>query len=75
MLTAVTDSPEIKQGLFPSPGQDTRQGKGKRKTDHQFAIATIIFSQNPKYQAAFALAKTAAEKAVWTRKIKNRLDT
>ncbi|KAF8066555.1 hypothetical protein FPV67DRAFT_1383271, partial [Lyophyllum atratum] len=75
LLTAISDSPEIKQGLFPSPGNDTRHGKGKRKTDHQFALATVIFSQHPKYQAAFALANTPAAKAVWTRKIKNRLDT
>ncbi|KAF8073402.1 hypothetical protein FPV67DRAFT_1666168 [Lyophyllum atratum] len=75
LLTAITDSPEIKQGLFPSPGNDTRHGKGKRKTDHQFALATVIFSQHPRYHAAFALANTPAAKAVWTRKIKNRLDT
>lgn len=73
LITAIEENDEIKQGLFPSPGQDTRKGNGKPKTDHQYALAVAIFAKHPDYSEAFDVAKTPKEKALWTRRIKNRI--
>lgn len=71
LLSAITDDAEIKQGLYPSPGQGTR--KVANKTDYQYAVARAIFAGHPTYKVAFARATTPKEKKLWGRKIKNRL--
>ena len=75
MITAISDDPEIKQGLFPSPGGNvsTQNGGGKPKTEHQWAICVALFKDHPVYSTSFALAQTAKEKEKWTIKIKNWL--
>jgi hypothetical protein len=75
LLTALTDDPVIKQGLFPSPGANvsTAQGGGKKKTDHHYALATALFATHPDYSAAFQLAQTSKQKSLWGLKIKNRI--
>jgi hypothetical protein len=75
LISAITDDPAIKQGLFPSPGANvsTSKGGGKPKTDHQFALAAALFSEHPKYCEVFKLATSSKERAVWAKWIKNRL--
>jgi hypothetical protein len=67
----------IKQGLFPSPGANvsTKKGGGKGKTDHQWAMCKVMFTNHETYGAAFAKVKTPKAKAAWALKIKNRLQT
>ncbi|KAF8158711.1 hypothetical protein BJ912DRAFT_866509, partial [Pholiota molesta] len=73
LINTINDDAEIKQGLFPSPGNDTRFGKGKPKSDHHWAIASSLFRDHPKYKETFSRATTPAQKATWATKIKNRL--
>jgi hypothetical protein len=75
LISAITDDPAIKQGLFPSPGANvsTSKGGGKPKTDHQFALAAALFSEHSKYCEVFKLATSSKKKAVWAKRIKNRL--
>src|SRR6266487_1782756 len=75
LIAAITDNPEIKQGLFPGVGSNvsTAKGGGKKKTDHQFALAENVFKDHPDYGRLFAQAQTVKEKGLWGRRIKNRL--
>lgn len=75
LLTALTDNPEIQQALYPDVGANvsTSRGGGKPKTDHQWELCVCVFKNHPKYGAAFALAKTKAQRTTWTNKIKNHL--
>ena len=77
LIAAITDDPLIKQGLFPSPGANvsTSKGGGKPKTDHHYAVALAIFGEHDVYKDTFALAKGPKEKAVWGKKVKNRIQT
>jgi hypothetical protein len=74
LLTALTDDPVIKQGLFPGQGGNasTVQGGGKKKIDHQYQLATAIFENHMKYSSQFKLATEPKQR---TNKIKNRLNT
>ena len=62
------DEPDIKQGLFPGQGVNvsTSKGGGKKKIDHQYALARIVFSEHPKYGEAFELAQDSKLKAMLT---------
>ncbi|KAH9976900.1 hypothetical protein BJV74DRAFT_781587, partial [Russula compacta] len=73
LIFAITDDATIKQGLFSSPGANvsTLKGGGKPKTDHQFVLAVILFSEHPKYCEVFKWATNSKEKAVWAKQIKN----
>lgn len=75
LITAITDNPIIKQGLFPSPGANvsTTKGGGLRKTDHHWALCREIFSHHQKYEEAFNAVSEAKEKAIWCGKVKNCL--
>lgn len=74
LLTAVTNNDEIRKGLFPPPSAEpNRKNGGKYKTDFQYQAAEALFKDNPEYSAAFNNATTAAQKAVWTTKIKNKI--
>jgi len=77
LISAITDNPIIKQGLFPSPGANvsTSKGGGKPKTDHHYAVALAIFGEHEAHGDAFRLATGPKEKAVWGKKIKNRIQT
>ncbi|KAL6301144.1 hypothetical protein BKA93DRAFT_752137 [Sparassis latifolia] len=77
LLTAIYEDAVIKRGLFPGPGQNasTTKGGGKKKTDHQYALAKALFSEHPLYSAAFLAAKAPKEMLSWGNKIKNRLRT
>jgi hypothetical protein len=77
LITAITNDPVIKQGLFPSPGANvsTAKGGGKPKTNHHYAVAQAVFGENADYQDAFNLATTPKDKAAWGKKIKNRIQT
>jgi hypothetical protein len=72
---AIEDSPVIKQGLFPLPGKNmtVAQGGSKPKTEYQWALAEILFSNHEKYKDIFSQAQTPSEKSLWSLKIKNRL--
>jgi hypothetical protein len=77
LISAITDDPIIKQGLFPSPGANvsTSKGGGKPKTDHHYAVALAIFGEHEAHRDAFRLATGPKEKAIWGKKIKNRIQT
>ncbi|KJA22275.1 hypothetical protein HYPSUDRAFT_109804, partial [Hypholoma sublateritium FD-334 SS-4] len=49
LIAAITDDPDIKQGLFPSPGANvsTTKGGGKRKSFWQRKLAEILFAEHP----------------------------
>ena len=73
MLAIITDSKEIKAGLFPGPGQhaSTKNGGGKPKTDHQFAIAKALWEKESFWPKGAAL--TTAVHTKICNKIKNCL--
>jgi hypothetical protein len=75
LISAITDDPSIKQGLFLSPGTNvsTLKGGGKPKMDHQYAVAVAMFSEHEKFGETFKLETGPKEKAVWAKQIKNRL--
>ena len=77
LISAITDDPVVKQGLFPSPGANvsTSKGDGKPKTDHHYAVALAIFGEHEVHQDAFRLATGPKDKAMWGKKIKNRIQT
>ncbi|KAJ3501484.1 hypothetical protein NLJ89_g9316 [Agrocybe chaxingu] len=78
LVAAITDNPDIKQGLFPSPGGNvsTAKGGGTKKITWQWQLAEIIFKDHKKYGAELrkALDDSGLQKA-WAEKIKNRLKT
>jgi hypothetical protein len=51
----------------------TVKGGGKKKTEHQYALAKEVFSEHPVYGEAFKAAKEPKMKTAWANKIKNRL--
>lgn len=51
----------------------TAKGGGKPKTDHHYAVALAIFGEHEAYHDAFKLAIGPKEKAVWGKKVKNRI--
>jgi hypothetical protein len=57
LLTVITKNPDIKKGLFPLAGNDTITGKGKPKTNHQYAITKAIFREYKHYKEVFLLPK------------------
>lgn len=75
LISAITDDAEIKQGLFPPPGANvsTKNGGGKPKTEHQWALCVALFTEHPIYGPSFALVESAKDKERWVNKIKNRL--
>jgi hypothetical protein len=75
LISAITDDAEIKQGLFPPPGANvsTKNGGGKPKTEHQWALCVALFTEHPVYSPSFALVESAKDKERWVNKIKNRL--
>jgi hypothetical protein len=81
LIAAITEDPDIKQGLFPSPGANSSSAKGggKTKTEWHWRLCDVLFSQHPDYAAAFSLAKNATgkpaakQRANWANKIKNRI--
>ena len=75
LISAITDDPIIKQGLFPSPGAhvSTSKGGGKPKTNHHYVVALVIFSEHSIYHDMFNLMMGPKEKAVWGKKIKNQI--
>ncbi|KAG1809535.1 hypothetical protein EV424DRAFT_1300903, partial [Suillus variegatus] len=44
LLSAITDDPDIKQGLFPSPGANLRTG-GKTKAAYHLVLCVILFKE------------------------------
>ena len=77
LISAITDDPIIKQGLFPSPGVhvSTSKGSGKLKTDHHYAVVLAIFSEHSVYRNTINLVTGPKEKTVWGKKIKNWIQT
>ncbi|RDX44580.1 hypothetical protein OH76DRAFT_1487018 [Lentinus brumalis] len=77
MLTAITDKQEIQDALYPPTGANasTKNGGGKRKTDHHWEICKTLFTDHSIYGEAFKIALNgkSADRKRWTRKIKNRL--
>lgn len=63
LITAITDDPDIKQGLFPPPGPNasSAKGGGKKKTLWQWKVAVAIFKEHPTYSTAFAAAYNCAD--------------
>jgi hypothetical protein len=51
----------------------TSKGGGKPKTDHHYTVALAIFGKHEAYRDAFKLATGPKEKAVWGKKVKNRI--
>lgn len=74
LVTALEDDNDIKQVLFPMPGEKAALSvAGKPKTEQQYKLAEILFKNHEKYGTAFTKATTPVDKAAWTLKIKNRL--
>ena len=64
LITAITDNPTIKQGLFPSPGANlsSPKGGGKLKTEYHQQLCDDLFTQHPEYLAAWLAVKNAKGK-------------
>ena len=82
LITAITDDPDIKQGLFPPPGPNasSAKGGGKKKILWQWKIAVAIFKDHPLYSTAFATAYNCTDPKLklklqtsWGEKIKNHV--
>ena len=74
LVTALEDNNNIKQVLFPMPGENVALSvAGKPKAEQQYKLAVILFKNHEKYGMAFTKATTLVDKAAWTLKIKNRL--
>ena len=80
LITAITDDPDIKQGLFPPPGPNalSAKGGGKKKILWQWKVAVAIFKDHPLYSTAFATAYNCTDpklkpklQTLWAEKIKN----
>ncbi|KAJ7587485.1 hypothetical protein C8J56DRAFT_1164966 [Mycena floridula] len=74
LIVAIEDDADIKQALFPPPGQGTLKTNGKPKTDSYLALAHAVFDDHPFYGPMLAGATTAAAKSGWVNKIKNKID-
>ncbi|KAJ7592469.1 hypothetical protein C8J56DRAFT_1044948 [Mycena floridula] len=74
LLTAIEESSAIKQSLFPAPGAMDLKVGGKGKGEFQAELANTLFEDHPDYMAAYAVARTPAQKAWWGEKVKNRLN-
>ena len=81
LINAISEDPDIKQGLFPAPGGNvsSSKGGGQKKTAWHWKLAEILFSDHAIYSSAFEKAasdkgkdKTKSQ-AIWGDKIKNRL--
>ncbi|KAJ3767428.1 hypothetical protein FB446DRAFT_775574 [Lentinula raphanica] len=73
MLTIILEDREIKMGLYPGAGQhaSTKNGGGKPKTDHQFAIAEALWKHESFWPQGKAM--TTKVRTQICNKIKNRL--
>ncbi|KAJ3713437.1 hypothetical protein C8R42DRAFT_545841, partial [Lentinula raphanica] len=49
LVNSILDNYKVKIGLYPGPGQhaSTKNGGGKPKTDHYFALAEALFINEP----------------------------
>ncbi|KAJ7595290.1 hypothetical protein C8J56DRAFT_1042390 [Mycena floridula] len=75
LIGAIEDDIDIKQGLFPPPGQGPLKTNGKPKTDYYIALARIVFANDPVYGPEFARAsKMPKGLSKWGDKVKNRLE-
>ncbi|KAJ7588957.1 hypothetical protein C8J56DRAFT_1078238 [Mycena floridula] len=75
LIGAIEDDIDIKQGLFPPPGQGPLKTNGKPKTDYYIALARIVFANDPVYRPEFARAsKMPKGLSKWGDKVKNRLE-
>ena len=81
LITAITDDPNIKQGLFPPPGPNasSAKGGGKKKILWQWKVAVAI-KDHPLYSTAFATAYNCTDpklkpklQTLWAEKIKSRI--
>ena len=78
LIAAITDDPDIKQGLFPAPGANasTTKGGGKRKSHWQRKLAEILFAEHPEFSAAYAHSQTQKSsklQGIWGERIRNRI--
>jgi len=54
LVTALEDDDDIKQVLFPMPGEKVALNvTGKPKTEQQYKLAKILFKNHKKYSTAF----------------------
>ncbi|KJA25909.1 hypothetical protein HYPSUDRAFT_1067108, partial [Hypholoma sublateritium FD-334 SS-4] len=78
LIAAITDDPDIKQGLFPGPGAhvSTAKGGGKRKSHWQRKLAEILFAEHPEFSAAYAHSqkqKSSKLQGIWGERVRNRI--
>ncbi|KAJ6621016.1 hypothetical protein B0H10DRAFT_1945654 [Mycena sp. CBHHK59/15] len=74
MVTSIEEDPLMRASLFPPIGSIKQEGV-KPKSDYQYRLAVILFSEHELYKDAFAKALIPKQKKAWFRKIKNRLKT
>jgi hypothetical protein len=81
-VNAILANPNIKQGLYPSPGGNmaSLNSGGNKKTVWQWKLAIELFEDHEDYKKAFSYTlncpngRTASQRqSVWGAKIKNRL--
>ncbi|THU76361.1 hypothetical protein K435DRAFT_879312 [Dendrothele bispora CBS 962.96] len=77
IIKEITDNPEIKQGLFPSPGTVVYDADGnivksnsKPKTEYHWKLARLVFEQDEKYEEVFeATTQTVAGQTNMIKKV------
>ncbi|THU88118.1 hypothetical protein K435DRAFT_866582 [Dendrothele bispora CBS 962.96] len=82
LINGITGNPEIKQGLFPSPGTVVHDQYGnivkansKPKTEYNWKLAKVVFEFDADYADVFMLTTGAtAGQNYWAGKIKNKLE-
>ncbi|KAF8190955.1 hypothetical protein K438DRAFT_1970707 [Mycena galopus ATCC 62051] len=74
LITAIEDSEETRESLFPGIG-GIKRGGGLPKTHYYDQLAVTCFEEHPTYEESFAKAVTPKQKKAWRLKIKNRIKT
>ncbi|THU79017.1 hypothetical protein K435DRAFT_811066 [Dendrothele bispora CBS 962.96] len=82
LINGITDNPEIKQGLFPSPETVAHDQYGnivkansKPKTEYNWKLAKVVFEFDEDYADVFMSTTGAtAGQNYWAGKIKNKLE-
>ncbi|KAF8237249.1 hypothetical protein L208DRAFT_1375666 [Tricholoma matsutake] len=74
LITEITNSAIIKQGLFPAPGTKSQPSNTAVKNDYLWMLCEAVFEEHPDYEKVFPKIQSNAEhKKSWTLKMKNKL--
>jgi hypothetical protein len=74
LITEITNSDIIRQGLFPATGTKTGPSNKNGKNDYRWELCVALFSEHPKYKDIFPeVAANPDRKKAWTLKMKNKI--